>query len=246
MNNDLLKIRNLTVSFGKHTVLESIDLSIPKNRIIAIIGASGCGKSTLLKALNRTIEEVGGEIDGEIVLDEVPIRNMSVQELRKEVGLVFQMPIVFPFSIYKNITYGLKYHFNYSESENRACVEWALTCAGLYDEVKDLLDFPATKLSGGQQQRLAIARAIAIKPKVLLLDEPCSSLDVKNTKKIEEMLQELKKDYTIIIVTHNLAQAKRMGDQIVFMDSGHIVETGDVATFFESPSHSLTKEYLTY
>jgi phosphate transport system ATP-binding protein len=196
--------------------------------------------------LNRTIEEYGGKTEGNIYLNNEDIMNIPVQKLRNRIGMVFQTPVVFPFSIYKNMTYAPIY---YGERNSQKLKETALKylkIAGLYEEVKGDLDMQATKLSGGQQQRLVIARCLTVNPEVILLDEPCSALDIKNTANIESMLLELKKDYTIIIVTHNLAQAKRIADYVIYMEDGTVVEMGKTDDIFDCPLDSRTKEYITY
>lgn len=242
----IIKTENLSVNYGKKSVLKNINITFEKNKITAIIGPSGCGKSTFLKTLNRTIEEYGGKSEGNIYLNNVNIMDMPVQNLRNKIGMVFQTPVVFPFSIYKNMTYAPIY---YGEKNKDKLYETAvkyLKKAGLYEEVKGDLNMQASKLSGGQQQRLVIARCLTVNPEVILLDEPCSALDIKNTANIEKMLLSLKKDYTIIIVTHNLAQAKRIADYVIYMEDGTIVETGTPDEIFNSPMDLRTKEYINY
>lgn len=241
-----IQTEQLSVNYGKKQILSDIDVKIEKNRITALVGQSGCGKSTFLKALNRILEEDGGDMQGKILLDGQDIKKMEKENLRKKIGLVFQQPIVFPYSIEKNLSYVLNYHFKLSKKECSERIERYLKAAKLYDEVKDSLQMSAKRLSGGQKQRLAIARSLCVEPEILLLDEPCSALDMKNTIAIEEMLLELKKHYTIVIVTHNLAQAHRIADQIVFMDHGRIVEATDKDTFFTNPGTELAKEYIQY
>ncbi|MGL4735962.1 MAG: phosphate ABC transporter ATP-binding protein [Cellulosilyticaceae bacterium] len=241
-----LHIHNLTVSFGKETILKSIDLEIPKHRITAIIGCSGCGKSTLLKSINRISEEVGATCSGELQLGDQNLFTLPKEHLRTKIGLVFQTPVVFPFSILKNITYALNYHTPLSRQEATDKAIALLKQTGLYNEIKDVLHKPATKLSGGQQQRLAITRALAVTPELLLLDEPCSALDIKSTTHIEALLTRLKKDYTIVIVTHNLAQASRIADHVVFMDDGCVIETGPATQVLHAPLSPTTQAYLAY
>ena len=196
--------------------------------------------------MNRILEDEGGYIQGEIAVDGLDIMKVSKEELRKRVGIVFQQPIAFPYSIEKNLTYVLKYHYHLGREELRKRCEECLREARLYDEVKDQLSMSAAKLSGGQKQRLAIARSLCVKPELLLLDEPCSALDMKNTVAIEEMLLELKGQYTIVIVTHNLAQAQRIADDIVFMDQGQVLEITEKNQFFSEPSSALAREQIRY
>ncbi|MEG0354028.1 MAG: ATP-binding cassette domain-containing protein [Cellulosilyticaceae bacterium] len=244
MNGIALETKQLSLCYGKHQVLKNIDIAIEKNKITAIIGSSGCGKSTFLKALNRMTEELGGKTTGTVELSGHNYLAFSSQELRQKIGLVFQSPIAFPFSIYKNMTYAPLYYHHYTKEELNALVKKYLVKAGLYKEVKDILSLPATKLSGGQQQRLAIARALTVEPDIILLDEPCSALDAKNTLHIEQMLLDLRQDYTLVIVTHNLAQAKRIADTIVFMDNGEIIEVGSPEVLLTSPQSPQLKNFL--
>lgn len=246
MEKTILEVNNLNINFGKKKILKDINLKIRKNEITVILGQSGCGKSTLLKSLNKIVEEEGGKIEGEILLEGENINKISLQNLRKQIGLVFQNHVVFPFSIEKNLTYALEYHNNFNKSELEERKIELLKETKLYDEVKDNLNMYAGKLSGGQKQRLSIAMCMSVKPKIILLDEPCSSLDVKNTMYIEEMLVELKKEYTIVIVTHNLAQAKRIGDNVIFMDNGEIIEINNAEEFFNCPKEKLSKDYIQY
>ena len=242
----MIKIENLSCGFGKHEIIHNLSLTIPAHQITAIVGQSGCGKTTFLKTLNRMIEEEGGHMSGDIYLEDTNIRNLSKELLRKKVGMVFQQPIAFPYSIEKNLSYVLKYHGVTGKAELEKEITSCLKKAKLYDEVKDHLKMSALKLSGGRKQRLAIARSLCVDPEVLLLDEPCSALDMKNTIAIEETLLELKDQYTFVIVTHNLAQAKRIADQIVFMDQGEILEVTEKNAFFENPSSELAREQIQY
>jgi phosphate transport system ATP-binding protein len=246
MEEIILSTKNLNILFGKKKILNNINLDIVKNKITVIIGQSGCGKSTLLKSFNRIIEQEGAKIEGEIILEGKNFYDIDLQTLRTKVGLVFQEPVIFPFSIEKNLTYALKYHNKYSNEEIEKKKIELLKQTKLYDEVKDNLNMFAKKLSGGQKQRLSIARTLSVKPNILLLDEPCSALDVKNTMFIEEMLMEIKNEYTIIMVTHNLAQAKRIADNIIFIDSGEIIEASSAKEFFDEPKENLSKEYINY
>ncbi len=222
---NIIEIKKLCVSYGSQKVLENISYGFKKNKITAVLGSSGCGKTTLLQALNNLLsEEANVKISGDIRLNGDSIYTMLPEALRKEVGLVFQTPVVFPTSIYKNMSYALSYHALNSRRDLDKAVEEKLKLAGLYEEVKDKLKKSAVKLSGGQKQRLCIARALTIEPKVLLLDEPCSALDIDNTLLIEKLLMKLKESISIIIVTHNIEQAKRIGDEIITMKSGNLSE----------------------
>ena len=241
----IVEIKDLDVSYGSKRVLKGVSLDIKSNAITAIIGPSGCGKTTLLHAMNGQLSAEGdARIDGRIRLAGRDIAKIPSEELHRRVGLVFQTPAPFPFSIYKNMTYALKYYGVRKKAELDEIVEEKLRMVGLYDEVKDELGRSALKLSGGQQQRLCIARALTAEPEVLLLDEPCSALDVKSTSAIEDMLCDLKNAYTIVIVTHNIGQARRIADDVVLLFDGHVVESGDAEEFFESPSEPLTREFL--
>lgn len=212
---NIIEVKDLTVSYGNKKVLKNFSMNIEKNKITAITGPSGCGKSTLLSVLNLMIEDNGGKFQGEILFKGKDIHSYKKEDIRKMIGMVFQKPTPFPFSIYKNLTYAPVYYGIKDKKQLDHIVENTLKKAGLYEEVKDDLNMKATKLSGGQQQRLCIARALSVEPEVLLLDEPCSSLDLKNTLKIEETLVNFSKDYTIVIVTHNLEQAERISDVII-------------------------------
>lgn len=222
---NIIETDRLSVSYGSQKVLDNISYGFKKNKITAILGSSGCGKTTLLHALNNLLsEEENIKISGDVRLEQTSIYTMPNEVLRKEVGLVFQTPVVFPMSIYKNMSYALSYHGISSKKELDRLIEEKLKFAGLYEEVKDKLKKSALKLSGGQKQRLCIARALTIEPKVLLFDEPCSALDIENTLLIEKLLTDLKSGISIIIVTHNIEQAKRIGDEIVTMKSGSLSE----------------------
>ncbi len=239
---------NLNVYYGEKHVIKNITMSIPKNVVFTIMGPSGCGKSTLLRSFNRLLElNETARITGDIKLFGESIFDMDPRELRKRVGMVFQQPNPFPhLSIYDNVAIGPKLNrLVESKEELDKLVEWALKKAALWDEVKDRLNDPATKLSGGQQQRLCIARALAIKPEVLLLDEPTSALDPVSTAKIESLLIELKKSYTIVLVTHNMQQAARVGDYTAFILDGELIEVGETSQIFENPRDRRTEEYIT-
>lgn len=241
----IMTLQNVGVSYDNKPVLSEVSLEIPAHQITAIIGPSGCGKTTLLRCMNGLLgEEPGAAMSGEILLDGDPIGSISRDALRRRVGLVFQTPSPFPFSIYKNMTYAPKYYGIRDKARLDQLVEEKLKMAGLYDEVKDELGKSAFKLSGGQQQRLCIARALTVEPEVLLLDEPCSALDVKATAVIESMLTELKKQYTIVIVTHNIAQARRISDYGVFLFGGQVIEAGPSQNLFEHSKEEETQAFL--
>lgn len=242
--NNILDIENICVSYGKKSVLKEINLGIKEKSITSIIGPSGCGKSTLLKTINGIVKEEEGVVHGKIFLRGQDAGKIDENELRKRIGMVFQNPTPFPFSIYKNMTYGPIYYGIKDKSKLNDIVEKNLKIAGLYEEVQSSLNMLATKLSGGQQQRLCIARALTVEPEIILLDEPCSSLDIKNTEKIEAMLRELARDYTVIIVTHNLAQARRISDYTAFMLDGEMVEYGSTKEIFEAPADIRTRKYI--
>lgn len=243
--NNGLDIKNLTISYDRKKVVNNVSYHIQKNKITAIIGPSGCGKTTLLKSLNRLIEEIEEAVtEGEILLDNIKIRELPINNVRKRIGMVFQQPSPFPLTIYKNISYALKYYGTTNSKKLNDSIIKVLKRVGLYDEIRHDLHTNALNLSGGQQQRLCIARAIAIHPEILLLDEPCSALDVQNTSKIEELLKKLVEDNTIVIVTHNLAQAKRISDNTIFMLDGKIVEAGTTDQIFNNPKDDRTKQYL--
>lgn len=241
---DILKINNLFASYEDKEVLRDLSINIKRNKITAIIGPSGCGKSTLLTTLNLMIEEYGGEFTGEILFKDKDILSYKKDSVRRNIGMVFQKPTPFPFSIYKNLTYVPIYNGIKNKKELDDIVKYSLEKVGLFNEINKDLNMLATKLSGGQQQRLCIARALTAKPEVLLLDEPCSALDVKSIQNIEEMLLKFSKDYTIIIVTHNLAQAKRISDYTAFILNGELIEYERTHKLFTNPKDSRTKEYI--
>jgi len=243
-----IQVRDLNFFYGKYTALKKINLDIATNMVTAFIGPSGCGKSTLLRTFNRMYELYPGQrATGEILLDgeNVLSPRTDLFRLRARVGMVFQKPTPFPMSIYENIAFGVRLYERLSRSEMDDRVEWALQQAALWGEVKDILKQSGMSLSGGQQQRLCIARAIAVKPEVVLLDEPASALDPISTLKIEELIYELKKNYTIVIVTHNMQQAARVSDFTAFMYLGEMVEFGDTNTIFTNPSNKQTEDYIT-
>lgn len=243
-----LAVRNLNFYYGRFHALKGINLDIPENKVTAFIGPSGCGKSTLLRTFNRMYELYPDQrAEGEIVLDgeNLLTSKKDVALLRAKVGMVFQKPTPFPMSIYDNIAFGVRLFENLGDADMDERVEWALRKAALWGEVKDKLNQSGAGLSGGQQQRLCIARGIAIKPEVLLLDEPCSALDPISTGKIEELIVELKNDYTVVIVTHNMQQAARVSDYTAYMYLGDLVEVGDTEQIFFKPKRQETEDYIT-
>lgn len=244
---DKMSITNMNLYYSDFHALKDVELHIPQKEITAFIGPSGCGKSTLLKSLNRMNDLVEGcKITGEILLDGEDIYGkMDVNLLRKRVGMVFQKPNPFPMSIYDNIAYGPRTHGIRSKAKLDEIVENSLRNAAIWDEVKDRLKQSALGLSGGQQQRLCIARALAVEPEVLLMDEPTSALDPISTSKIEDLAMELKKDYTIIMVTHNMQQAARISDKTAFFLLGEVIEYSDTEKLFSMPDDKRTEDYIT-
>lgn len=243
-----LRVNDLRLSYGDKEALHGINMVIPKKRVTAFIGPSGCGKSTLLRCFNRMNDLVDGcSIKGQILLDDMDIyqRKVEVAELRRRVGMVFQKPNPFPKTIYENVAYGLRIQGINKKRVLDETVEWSLRSAALWDEVKDRLNDSALGLSGGQQQRLVIARTVAVKPEVLLLDEPASALDPLSTLKIEELIQQLKDDFTIVIVTHNMQQAARVSDYTAFMYMGDLIEFGNTDALFTNPKKKQTEDYIT-
>lgn len=248
MESPILVIKNFSAYYGDHQVLKNIDMKIPRNKSIAIMGPSGCGKTTFIRCFNRIHELTeGAHAEGEILLDDEDIYKMSPIILRRRVGMVFQRPNPFPtMSIYDNVIAGYKLNgLKLDRSARNEIVEEALTSTSLWDEVKDTLHKKGTFLSGGQQQRLCIARAIAMKPEVLLLDEPTSALDPISSSKIEDLIHELKKTYTIVIVTHNMQQAARISDRTAFFYLGELAEYGDTKEVFTNPKNPKTQSYIT-
>ncbi|CVI67211.1 Phosphate import ATP-binding protein PstB 3 [Eubacteriaceae bacterium CHKCI004] len=247
MSTAKMAIEGLDLYYGQFHALKDMSLDIYSNEITAFIGPSGCGKSTLLKSLNRMNDLVEGcKITGKVTLDDTDIyRDMDVNLLRKRVGMVFQKPNPFPMSVYDNIAYGPRTHGIHSKAKLDDIVEDSLRKAAIWDELKDRLRKSALGLSGGQQQRLCIARALAVQPEVLLMDEPTSALDPISTIKIEELATELKKDYTIVMVTHNMQQATRVSDKTVFFLLGEIIETGKTEELFSMPKDKRTEDYIT-
>lgn len=243
-----IKIENLDFYYGKFHALKAINLSIPERRVTAFIGPSGCGKSTLLRVLNRMFELYPEQrAKGKVLLDgnDLLTSKEDVALLRAKVGMVFQKPTPFPMSIFDNIAFGVKLFESLNATDMEERVEWALRKAALWGEVKDKLAQNGASLSGGQQQRLCIARGIAIKPEVLLLDEPCSALDPISTAKVEELIVELKEDYTVVIVTHNMQQAARCSDYTAYMYLGDLVEFGTTEQMFFKPTRKETEDYIT-
>ena len=243
-----ISVRNLNFYYGKFHALKNINLDIPEKQVTAFIGPSGCGKSTLLRIFNRMYElypeqraEGSITLDGEDLLD----KKKDVALIRAKIGMVFQKPTPFPMSIYDNIAFGVKLFENLNKSEMDDRVEWSLKKSALWTEVKDKLNQSGASLSGGQQQRLCIARGIAIKPEVLLLDEPCSALDPISTSKIEELIAELKSEYTVVIVTHNMQQAARCSDNTAYMYLGDLIEFGNTKEMFFKPKRQETEDYIT-
>jgi phosphate transport system ATP-binding protein len=247
-SNARVSVRNLDFFYGESKALKSINFDLPEKQVTGMIGPSGCGKSTLLRVLNRMYSLYPGQrASGEVLMDG---RNMiapsvDVNELRAKVGMVFQKPTPFPMSIYDNIAFGIKLHEKLSKAQMDQRIEWALSRAAIWDEVKDRLDRSALGLSGGQQQRLCIARTIAVRPEVILFDEPTSALDPISTLKIEELIDELKRDFTIAIVTHNMQQAARCADQVAFFYLGELIEIAPAAQMFTAPRQKRTQEYIT-
>lgn len=246
--NSILSVENLCLWYGSHQALKDINIEIPEKSITALIGPSGCGKSTFLKTLDRMNDllpdvKITGSVlyKGEDIFDP----SVDVSELRRQVGMVFQKPNPFPMSIYDNIAYGPRTHGVKNKAKLDEIVEKSLRGAAIWDEVKDRLKKNALGLSGGQQQRLCIARGVAVKPEVLLLDEPCSALDPISTARIEELIEELKNDYTVVIVTHSMQQAARVSDYTAFLYLGELIETGPTTDIFTRPQKKATEDYIT-
>jgi len=243
-----VKVNDLNFFYGKFQALKNVNLQIAEKKVTAFIGPSGCGKSTLLRVFNRMFELYPEQrAEGEVIMDgeNVLTSKEDVSLIRARIGMVFQKPTPFPMSIYDNIAFGVRLFERLNKAEMDDRVEWALHKAALWGEVKDKLSQSGTSLSGGQQQRLCIARAIAIEPEVILMDEPCSALDPISTLKIEEMMHELKKSYTIVIVTHNMQQAARISDYTAFLYMGELIEYGPTETIFTNPREDQTEAYVT-
>lgn len=248
VTDPIVQVNDLAFYYGSSKALHGIDLDFPRNKVTALIGPSGCGKSTLLRCLNRMNDLVdGGRVEGSILLDgtEVNTPAMDVIELRRRVGMVFQKSNPFPKSIYENVVYGLRIAGIKDRALLDETVEKSLRHAALWDEVKDRLQESALGLSGGQMQRLCIARAIAVNPEVVLMDEPCSALDPKSTARVEELISDLREKYTIVIVTHNMQQAARVSDYTAFLFEGVLVEFGVTEHLFVKPLHKQTEDYIT-
>jgi len=247
-DNVKVAIKNLDFYYGSHRALKGISMSILRNKVTAIIGPSGCGKSTLLRVMNRIYELYPHQrAEGEVLLDGENIlsRKQDLNLLRAKVGMVFQKPTPFPMTIFDNIAFGINLYEGLSRAEMGERVETALRRAALWDEVKDKLNASGTSLSGGQQQRLCIARSVATKPELILMDEPCSALDPISTAKIEELISELSNDYTIALVTHNMQQASRVSDYTAFMFLGELVEIAETERIFTTPTNRRTEDYIT-
>lgn len=248
MKNKLIEAKKVDVFYGDNHVLKDISLSIRENTVTAFIGPSGCGKSTFLRSLNRMNDYIDGfHKKGKILIDEEDIydKKVKVEELRRKVGMVFQKPNPFPKTIFENVAYGLKIHGMNDKDFIDERVQKSLVQSALWNEVKDKLHKPALSLSGGQQQRLCIARTLAVKPKIILMDEPASALDPISTAKIEDLIRELKEKYTIVIVTHNMQQASRISDKTAFFYMGDLVEYEKTAEIFTNPKNKQTENYIT-
>ncbi len=245
--NPQIEVKDLNLWYGDKQALKNVSIQIPKNSVTAFIGPSGCGKSTFIRCLNRMNDLIKScRIEGEVSIEGKDIYGpgVDVVDLRKQVGMVFQKPNPFPMSIYDNIAYGPRIH-GVNKKDLEGVVEHALRSAALWDEISDRIRSPAFSLSGGQQQRLCIARTMAVKPEIILFDEPCSALDPISTAKIEELIMNLKKDYTIVIVTHNMQQAARISDHTAFFLMGELIEFGKTRQIFENPGEKSTEDYIT-
>ncbi|UTR05068.1 phosphate ABC transporter ATP-binding protein PstB [Alkalihalobacillus sp. LMS6] len=244
--NTLLKAENINIYYGKNHAVKDLSLAVNRNEILALIGPSGCGKSTFLRSINRMNDLIpSASVTGKMMYEDVNLLSdaVNVVSLRKEIGMVFQKANPFPKSIYDNLTHGLRFH-GVPKKEWKGIVEESLTKAALWDEVKDRLHESALDLSGGQQQRLCIARTLALKPEVILLDEPASALDPIATAKVEELMIELKKQYTVVVVTHNMQQASRVSDRTAFFYNGELIETNSTEKLFSNPDHKQTEAYI--
>ena len=248
LNPARLSIRGLDFFYGRNQALKHVTFDIPARQVTGMIGPSGCGKSTLLRVLNRMYDIYPGQrADGEVLMDgeNIIARHVDLNRLRSRIGMVFQKPTPFPMSIFDNIAFGVRLHEKLDRAAMAERVEWSLTRAALWTEVKDRLATPAAGLSGGQQQRLCIARTIATRPEIILLDEPTSALDPISTLKVEELIDELKRDFTIAVVTHNMQQAARCADQVAFFYLGELVEIATAAAMFTAPKERRTQDYIT-
>jgi phosphate transport system ATP-binding protein len=245
--NPQIEVKDLNLWYGEKQALKNISMQIPSNSVTALIGPSGCGKSTFIRCLNRMNDLIKScRIEGEVSIEGKDIYGpgVDVVDLRKQIGMVFQKPNPFPMSIYDNIAYGPRIH-GVNKKDIEGVVEHALRSAALWDEISDRIRSSALSLSGGQQQRLCIARTMAVKPEIILFDEPCSALDPISTSKIEELIMNLKKDYTIVIVTHNMQQAARISDHTAFFLMGELIEFGKTRQIFENPAEKSTEDYIT-
>jgi len=243
----VISVRGLNFYYGKSEALHDIHAEFRRREVKALMGPSGSGKSTLIRVFNRMYALYPEQkVTGEVIIDGLNVisRKVDANDLRRRVGMVFQKPTPFPMSIFDNVAFGVRRHLNLSRGDLSERVEWALGKAALWDEVKDKLKQPGTALSGGQQQRLCIARTVALKPEVLLLDEPTSALDPVSTQKVEELVRELKTDFTIVLVSHNLNQARRVADETVYMEDGRIVEEGPTAQLFANPKDPRTQNFM--
>jgi len=248
VDNGRLVLKNVSVYYGQNQVLKNINLNIPDKSLTVIIGPSGCGKTTLLKSLNRLLDEVEeARVEGKILLDNQDIygREVDVTQIRKKMGLLSQKPQVLPMSIYDNIAFGLKLHRSLKKPELNQLVEKYLRLAGLWEEVKDRLNEPASRLSIGQQQRLCLARGLAVEPEIILGDEPTSALDPQSSRNVEAELQSLKKNYAIVVVTHILRQARRLADYVAFLYMGELIEFGPASEVLTAPQDPRTRAYVT-
>ncbi len=248
LNTSRITCRKLDFYYGDFRALKSIDLDFPDRQVTGMIGPSGCGKSTLLRVLNRMYDLYPGQrAEGEVLLDgeNIVAPNVDINALRARIGMVFQKPTPVPMTIRENIAFGIQLHEKLGKAQFDERIEWALSRAAIWNEVKDRLDTNAMGLSGGQQQRLCIARTIAVRPEVILFDEPTSALDPISTLKIEELIDELKREFTIVIVTHNMQQAARCADQVAFFYLGEMIEVAPAAQLFTAPRESKTQEYIT-
>ena len=248
VDNGRLVLKNVSVYYGQNQVLKNINLNIPDKSLTVIIGPSGCGKTTLLKSLNRLLDEVEeARVEGKILLDNQDIygREVDVTQIRKKMGLLSQKPQVLPMSIYDNIAFGLKLHRSLKKPELNQLVEKYLRLAGLWEEVKDRLNEPASRLSIGQQQRLCLARGLAVEPEIILGDEPTSALDPQSSRNVEAQLQSLKKNYAIVVVTHILRQARRLADYVAFLYMGELIEFGPASEVLTAPQDPRTRAYVT-
>ncbi len=247
MQNDHLQVRNLNVWYGERQALKDVSLDIPDRKITAIIGPSGCGKSTLLKCMNRLLEmSENVRVEGQVLIDGEDIygKRVEVTHIRRKMGLLSQRPQVLPMSIFNNVAYGLRIHGERDKKKIHATVRHQLEVASLWDEVHDRLHTPASSLSIGQQQRLCLARGLAVEPEIILGDEPTSALDPKSSQNVEQLLTELKKDYTIVLVTHILRQARRIADHVVFLYLGQVIESGPAKDVFANPRNDIARQYI--